>query len=63
MVHRFFFYEPILLRLSFPCLTRERNVIHFGSYFIYGGHFMDRDRERGSVLGVKTSPILSFCVG
>ena len=22
-------------------ITRERNVIHFGGYFIYGGHFMD----------------------
>ena len=23
-------------------ITRERNVIHFGGYFIYGGHFMNR---------------------
>ena len=23
-------------------ITRERDVIHFGSYFIYGGHFMNR---------------------
>ena len=26
-------------------ITRERNVIHFGGYFIYGGHFMDRQRH------------------
>ena len=23
-------------------ITRERNVIYFGGYFIYGGHFMNR---------------------
>ena len=23
-------------------ITRERNVIHFGGYFICGGHFMNR---------------------
>ena len=23
-------------------ITRERNVIDFGDYFIYGGHFMNR---------------------
>ena len=23
-------------------ITRERNVIHFGGYFSYGGHFLDR---------------------
>ena len=23
-------------------ITRERNVTHFGGYFIYGGHLMDR---------------------
>ena len=26
-------------------ITRERNVIHFDGYLIYGGHFMDRQRH------------------
>ena len=25
--------------------TRERNMIHFGGYFIYGGHLMNRQYQ------------------
>ena len=43
-------------------ITRERNVIHFGGYFIYGGHFMDRqcqasDSQTCKSESVRTKPI------
>ena len=40
-------------------ITRERNVIHFGGYFIYGGHFMDRQCQASDMQVRKCKNITS----
>ena len=40
-------------------ITRERNVIHFGGYFIYGGHFMDCQRQASDIQVRKCTNITS----
>ena len=40
-------------------ITRERNVIDFGGYFIYGGHFMDRQWQASDMQTRKCKNITS----
>ena len=40
-------------------ITRERNVIHFGGYFIYGGHFMNRQCQASDMQVRKCKKITS----
>ena len=40
-------------------ITLERNVIHFGGYFIYGGHFMDRQCQASDMQVRKCKNITS----